>query len=83
MLKYQPKRFWGLLCKGKNADVGVTAEAFADFNEKLYYKEDLPVDQFQLPEDIDNAQITAKEVKNVLTSHFKANKSTGLSKLPL
>ncbi len=83
MLKYQPKRFWGLLCKGKNADVGVTADEFAAFNEKLYYNEDLPVDQFQLPEDIDNAYITAKEVKHVLTSHFKANKSTGLSKLPL
>ncbi len=37
MLKYQPKRFWGLLCEGKNADVGVTAEAFAAFNENLYY----------------------------------------------
>ena len=61
----------------------MTAEAIAEFNEKLYYNEDLPVDQFQLPEDIDNAQITALEVKNVLTSHFKANKSTGLSNLPL
>ena len=66
-----------------NVEVGVSAEAFAEFNEKFSYNKDLPVDQFQLPEDIDNAQITAKEVKNVLTSHFKANKRTGLSKLPL
>jgi hypothetical protein len=29
MLKYQPKRFWGMLSKTKNADVGITAESFA------------------------------------------------------
>ena len=32
MLKYQPKRFWGLLCQNKNTSVGVTAETFAEFN---------------------------------------------------
>lgn len=32
MLKYQPKRFWGLLCKNKESTVGVSAETFADFN---------------------------------------------------
>ena len=29
MLKYHPKRFWGLLCKNKNVDVGVSAQQFA------------------------------------------------------
>jgi hypothetical protein len=32
MLKYQPKRFWGLLCKNKQTCVDVSAETFADFN---------------------------------------------------
>ena len=32
---------------------------------------------------MDTANITATEVKNVLDSHFKANKSTGLSSVPL
>jgi hypothetical protein len=42
----------------------------------LFYDEKLPVD-------IATAKITAKEVQNVLKSHFKAQKSTGLSNLPL
>ncbi len=83
MLKYQPKRFWGLLCQSKNTSVGVTAETFAAFNQELYYNSELPVDSFIIPEDIENTKITAAEVKIVLESHFKANKSTGLSRLPL
>jgi hypothetical protein len=46
MLKYQPKRFWGLLCKTKNVAVGVSAQKFADFNQKLFFDEDIPGDQF-------------------------------------
>ena len=50
----------------------------------MYYDENIPGDRFKIPDDIDNAKITAKEVKNVtLNSHFRANKSTGLSCLPL
>jgi hypothetical protein len=32
MLKYAPKRFWGLLCKNKQPNVDVSAEKFAAFN---------------------------------------------------
>jgi hypothetical protein len=49
----------------------------------LYYNSEIPVDSFKVPEDIENTKITAAEVKHVLDSHFKANKSTGLSSLPL
>jgi hypothetical protein len=49
----------------------------------LYFDEHIPGDSFTVPTDIDNAKITAMEVKNVLQSHFRANKSTGLSCLPL
>jgi hypothetical protein len=49
----------------------------------LFYNEQLPGDTFVLPDDINNAKITDKEVKQVLESHFQANKSTGLSCLPL
>jgi len=41
MLKYQPKRFWGMLCKSVNVDVGIDAENFATFSEKLYYNDNL------------------------------------------
>jgi hypothetical protein len=49
----------------------------------LYYDEIIPGDQFQIPDDIDNAKITAVEIKNVLILYFRANKSTGPSCLPL
>ena len=49
----------------------------------MYYDESIPGDQFKIPDDIDYAKITAIEIKNVLNSHFCANKSTGLSCLPL
>ena len=62
MLKYQPKRFWGMLGTSKpNADI--SAQDFATFNEKLYFDESIPEDQFILPEDIENAKFTSEEVK--------------------
>jgi hypothetical protein len=32
-----------------------------------------------MPPNIENAKVTVEEVGEVLASHFKANKSTGLS----
>jgi hypothetical protein len=46
MLKYQPKRFWGLICKNKNVNVGVSAQKFAEFNQKLFFDEEIPGDEF-------------------------------------
>lgn len=62
MLKYDPKRFWGLICNSKSTGVGVSSASFAEFNEKLYYDDTLPVDHFELPEDLDTARITSTEV---------------------
>ena len=70
MLKYYSKRFWGLICKNKKNEVGISAKQFADYNQKLFYDEKRPVDVFQLPDDMEQANISLKEVKNVLTSHF-------------
>jgi hypothetical protein len=81
MLKYQPKRFWGLLRK-KHTATDIDAQQFAKFNEALYYDDKLPKDTFTLPEDLATAKVTAAEIEQVLDSHFKANKSTGLSNLP-
>jgi hypothetical protein len=36
--------------------VGVSATTFAEFNQDLYYNNELPVDQFQLPEDLQSEQ---------------------------
>ena len=49
----------------------------------MYYDDNISADVFVVPDNIDNAKITTTEVKQVLESHFKANKSTGLSQLPL
>jgi hypothetical protein len=65
MLKYQPKRFWGMLRKSK-PNTGITAQAFAEFNEKLYYDADIPTDQFTPPDDIEAAKIKPIEVKQIL-----------------
>jgi hypothetical protein len=70
MLKYQPKRFWGLLCKNRSSSVGVSAKQFAEFNQKLFFNESTESDTFVMPSDIDNAKITPAEVKHVLESHF-------------
>ncbi len=83
MLKYQPKRFWGLLCKSRSSTVGVSAKQYAEFNQKLFFDESIQSDSFVLPDDLEKAKITTTEVKYVLESHFQANKSTGLSCLPL
>jgi hypothetical protein len=81
MLKYQPKRFWGML-RGSKPSVGVSAEEFAKFNEQLYYNEQLPEDRFELPVDIEKAKVTTQELQTVLELHYPANRSTGLSHMP-
>jgi hypothetical protein len=62
MLKYQPKRFWGMLGTS-NTTVGVTAQDFAAFNEKLYYDTNIPADQFTVPEAVNIAKIDPAEVQ--------------------
>ena len=49
----------------------------------MFFDKQIPGDEFVMPADIESATITAAEVKQVLESHFQANKSTGLSSLPL
>ena len=49
----------------------------------MFFDKQIPGDEFVMPADIESATITAAEVKQVLESHFQANKSTGLSNLPL
>jgi hypothetical protein len=46
-----------------NTTVGVTAQDFAAFNEKLYYDTNIPADQFTVPEAVNIAKIDPAEVK--------------------
>jgi hypothetical protein len=70
------------MLRNSKPSVGVSAQVFAEFNEQLYFNDQIPVDSFSLPEDIENAKVTPAEVKRVLELHYPANKSTGLSNLP-
>jgi hypothetical protein len=49
----------------------------------LYYDQNIPVDHFALPDDLENARITPEELQHVLQMHYPANKSTGLSNMPM
>ena len=61
----------------------MTAEEFATFNQNLFYKPEATEDQFVAVTDVANNKLQVSEVQHVLQKHFKANKSTGLSLLPL
>jgi hypothetical protein len=50
------------MLRSSKPSVGVSAKEFAEFNEKLYYNEQIPEDRFELPEDIEHAKITTAEV---------------------
>lgn len=70
------------MLKNKAHTVGISTTQFATFNDKLYCNPALPQDEFTLPDDVAAAKISVNEVKTVIGSHFKANKSTGLSNMP-
>ena len=56
---------------------------FQKYNKSIFYNADIPMDEFTpLKNDAEN-YITPAELINVLHHHFKANKSSGLSKMPL
>jgi hypothetical protein len=83
MLKYKPKQFWGMFKSRAVADVSIDAEKFAEFNQQLFYNPDITPDVFADPHATEADMITQAELSQVLTQHFKANKSSGLSELPL
>jgi hypothetical protein len=49
----------------------------------LYYNDARENDSFVPVDDLENVKIKVSEVQHVLQKHYKANKSTGLSCLPL
>ena len=72
------------MLKGKSDDdICMPAEKFAAFNQNLFKKKKVMPDEFVALDHVDTAKLTVSEVQNVLSKHFKANKSTGLSVLPL
>jgi hypothetical protein len=57
--------------------------AFKKFNESIFYDDTIPQDTFTPLNDTQANCITTEELNTVLQHHFKANKSSGLSAMPL
>jgi hypothetical protein len=57
--------------------------AFAAFNQNLFHDPAIPPSTFTPLEDPDAHKITPEEIIHITKHHFRANKSSGLSPLPL
>ena len=72
-----------MLQQGKKESAYVDLQQFAQFNAKLFADTSAPPLQYTPLHSPDTAAITAAELEVVLQQHFKANRSSGLSPLPL
>lgn len=82
MLKYQPKQFWGML-KRRAKDAQLDPALFAKYNQRLFYDPTAQPDTYTPLDDARSSWITAEELRLTIRDHFKANKSSGASPLPL
>jgi hypothetical protein len=83
MLKYKPKQFWGMLKHREERNVEIKADTFAAFNQQLFHDPDIPPDMYTPLPNARAHHITPEELATTLTSHFQANRSSGLSLMPL
>jgi hypothetical protein len=58
-------------------------QEFKEYNESIFYDENITPDTFTPLENAQAHHITPDELTTVLQHHFKANKSSGLSQMPL
>lgn len=61
----------------------MTAAAFAEYNKSIFYDEKIQEDIYEPIVNKEAHYITTAELTNVIQNKFKANKSSGLSKMPL
>jgi hypothetical protein len=83
IIKYQPKQFWKLL---KHSDHDITAlklEDFANHNRALFHDTSVPEAEYAPVTNPTTQHITPEELTHTLQFAFKANKSSGLSQMPL
>jgi hypothetical protein len=63
--------------------MNMTIKEFTKFNESIYYDSTITPDFFTPLADPHPHHITATELTQVLKNHFRADKSSGLSPMPL
>ena len=83
LLKFSPAKFWKMLQKPAKSAQNLDLQNFADFNTRLFADPIAAPEGFCELSDPSQSVIGADELEEVLVSCFKANKSSGLSPLPL
>ena len=85
ILKYRPREFWQWVNKAPHTPPNITADQFAAHCSALYTDRDAAPAATSQPTPLDASQmppVTAEELEEVLTKHFKGGVSSGLSVLP-
>jgi hypothetical protein len=83
MLKQRPKQFWGMLKSKATKDIDMPIATLAKFNESIFYDDTIAPDEFTPLTSPNLHHITQPELTAVLEKHFKADKSSGFSLMPL
>jgi hypothetical protein len=83
MLKQRPKQFWGMLKSKATKELEMPTIDFIKFNESIFYDSSIAEDTFTPLTDATPHSITKGELRSVIALNFKADKSPGLSQMPL
>jgi hypothetical protein len=83
MLKQRPKQFWGMLKSKATRDLAMPTADFVKFNESGFFYSTIATDKFTPLSNTAPQYITKEELTSVIALHLKADKSTGLSQMPL
>jgi hypothetical protein len=83
MLKQRPKQFWGMLKSKATREMAISTAEFIKFNAKIFYDPKIAPDEFTPLLNPTPMYITGRELRSVLALHFKADKSSGLSQMPV
>jgi hypothetical protein len=51
MLKYQPKKFWGMIKNKGHEDIQVNTTEIVKYNKDIFYDKNIEAEEFQAIED--------------------------------
>ena len=61
----------------------LSLSTFQEFNEEIFFDDTITEDENRAINDKSEQYISTEEVKHTIQHHFSANKSSGLSPIPL
>jgi hypothetical protein len=72
------------MLKSKDQDLStLKLKEFTEYNREIFFDPSLPPESYTPIESPETQHITPAELKDTLQNSFKANKSSGLSSMPL